>query len=271
MTRLTDFFARLKSEGRSGLACYFTAGDPDFSSCLALLRGLAEAGADLIELGLPFSDPVADGEAIQAAHLRALASGQTVARTLQLVQALRETDARTPIVLMGYLNPVMQYRETFFREAAEAGVDGLILVDLPAEHAEPWSQAADAKGLALIRMSAPTSSDERLKTILPGAKGFLYHVSLNGTTGAASCAPEEVGKALARIRAVSPLPIAVGFGVRSQEQVRALAGVAELIVVGSHLVDTLARHGCAAALAEVRKLAAPLRESNRLATDGDAR
>ncbi|WP_417069293.1 tryptophan synthase subunit alpha [Niveibacterium terrae] len=271
MKRLSDSFTRLESEGRSGLACYFTAGDPDFSSCLALLRGLCAAGADLIELGLPFSDPVADGEVIQAAHRRALASGQTVARTLRLVQALRETDATTPVVLMGYLNPVFQYGESFFAEAAAAGADGLILVDLPPEHAEPWSRAADAAGLALIRMSAPTSSDERLMTILPGAKGFLYHVSLNGTTGAASCAPEEVGKALARIRAQSPQPIAVGFGIRSAEQVKALNGVAEIIVVGSHLVAKLAKEGNAAALAEVRLLAAPLRASSRLAKNEGAR
>lgn len=271
MKRLSNTFARLRSEGRSGLACYFTAADPDYASSLALLRKLSEAGADLIELGLPFSDPVADGEEIQAAHIRALASGQTVAKTLDLVRALRETDATTPLVLMGYLNPIFQYGEAFFAEAAAAGVDGLIVVDQPPEHAEPWSRAADAEGLALIRMSAPTSSDERLREILPGAKGFLYHVSLNGTTGAASYAPAEVGKALARIRAQSPLPVAVGFGVRSPEQVKALNGIAEIIVVGSHLVAKLAREGSAAALAEVRTLAAPLRESNRLATDGGAR
>lgn len=260
MERLQTLFSRLKDEGRSGLACYFTAGDPDFATCLALLGGLAEAGADLIELGLPFSDPVADGEAIQAAHIRALASGQTVARTLELVRTLRATDETTPLVLMGYLNPVFRYGETFFTDAAAAGVDGLILVDLPLEHRARWDKAARAAGLALIRMSAPTTPDDRLAALLDGAQGFLYHVSLNGTTGAARCAPDAVRGALTRIHAQSPLPVAVGFGIRSPEQVGELAGAAELIVVGSHLVDTLARSGHAATLNEVRKLAAPLRE-----------
>ena len=260
MNRIDQTLARLKTEGRSGLATYFTAGDPDFATSLKLLRGLAQAGADLIELGLPFSDPVADGPTIQAAHIRARAAGQTAARTLELVAALRETDAATPVVLMGYLNPVMQYGiERFMNDAAEAGVDGLLLVDLPVEHASPYEDAAETAGLHLIRMTAPTSDDARLAEVLKDARGFIYHVTLTGTTGAASATAADVEAAIARLRRHSPLPIAAGFGIRSAAQVRALAGTAELIVVGSRLVEVLAAQGAEAALEEVGILGAALK------------
>lgn len=260
MNRIDQTLARLKAEGRSGLATYFTAGDPDFETSLKLLRGLGKAGADLIELGLPFSDPVADGPTIQAAHIRARQAGQTAARTLELVAALRETDAATPLVLMGYLNPVMQYGiERFINEAAEAGVDGLLLVDLPIEHAAPFEAAAETVGLHLIRMTAPTSDDARLARILDGARGFVYHVTLTGTTGAASASAEKVGEALERLRRQGQAPVAAGFGIRTPEQVRALAGTAELIVVGSRLVEVLAAQGAEVALEEVGRLGAALK------------
>jgi tryptophan synthase alpha chain len=260
MNRLDTTLARLRTAGRSGLACYFTAGDPDFPTSLELLRSLAAAGADLIELGLPFSDPVADGPAIQAAHLRARAAGQTAERTLALVAELRQTDPATPVVLMGYLNPVMQYGcERFMADAARLGVDGLLLVDLPIEHAAPYKETASAAGLHLISMTAPTSDDARLDRVLHGASGFVYHVALNGTTGARRCAPDDVAPTVARLRRHTALPIAVGFGIRDAGQVRALAGIADILVVGSQLVDTLAQRGTATALDEVRRYAQAIR------------
>jgi tryptophan synthase alpha chain len=258
MNRLDVTLARLRAEQRSALATYFTAGDPDFERCLQLLRGLGAAGADVIELGLPFSDPVADGSVIQGAHLRALAGGQTAARTLELVARLRETDATTPVVLMGYFNPVLQYGpERFLRDAAQAGVDALLLVDLTVEHAAPYVGAAREAGVHLIRMTAPTSDEARLRTVLADASGFVYHVSLNGTTGAAGAAP-DADAALARVRRFTDLPLALGFGIRDEAQIRALAGTVELIVVGSRLVEMLASDGVDATLAQVSAFARAL-------------
>lgn len=249
----------LAHASHSKLATYFVAGDPDFDTSLTLLRGLATAGADLIELGLPFSDPVADGPAIQAAQIRARAAGQTVARTLELVRRLRETDAATPLVLMGYVNPVMQYDAArFMRDAAQAGADGLILVDLPLEYAAPWRKMGQASGLHLIAMSAPTTDSARLQSLADVATGFIYHVTVAGTTGAAACVPEVVAHDLARLRAHTPLPVAAGFGIRAPAQVGALAGVADLIVVGSSLVETLAAEGVEAVLAKVAGLRAAI-------------
>lgn len=260
MNRLDTRLAELGRQQRSALVCYFTAGDPDFDACLDLLGGLADAGADVIELGMPFSDPVADGPVIQAAHLRALAAGQTVARTLAMVGRLRERDASTPLVLMGYLNPVMQYgAERFFADAAAAGVDALLLVDLPLEHEASYRALARGAGLHLIRMTAPTSDDARLAALLDNVDGFVYHVTLNGTTGAAAGSSDQVVDAVARVRRHTRLPVAAGFGIRSPEQVRALAGKVELIVVGSRLVEALADGGAPAALAAVRQLAGALR------------
>jgi tryptophan synthase alpha chain len=259
MNRLDTTLERLRQQQRSGLVCYFTAGDPDYAASLELLGGMAAAGTDIIELGMPFSDPVADGPSIQAAHLRALAGGQTVARTIELVRALRERDARTPVVLMGYFNPVMQYGEArFLQDAHEAGVDALILVDLPLEHDAPFRTAATAVGIHLIRMTAPTSDDARLAKLLAAASGFVYHVALNGTTGAASSEANTIVAAIERVRRHTALPVAAGFGIRTAAQVAELAGRVDLIVVGSRLVEVLQQGGVAAALAEIRLLAQAL-------------
>ena len=255
MNRLDSTLQRLRQQQRSGLACYFTAGDPDYARSLELLRSLASAGADVIELGLPFSDSVADGPAIQQAHLRALAAGQTVARTLQLVAELRSSDATTPVVLMGYLNPVMQYGPDFMAAAAQAGVDGLLLVDLPMEHAAPWQTAAERAGLHLIRMTAPTSDDARLQQVLADASGMVYHVTVTGTTGQKSAVAADIAKDLARLRRHTDLPLAAGFGIRTPEQARALAAHADLVVVGSRLVEVLNTDGMDGALQAIRELA----------------
>lgn len=256
MNRLDSTLASLKAQKQAALACYFTAGDPGFETSLELLRGLRTAGTDIIELGFPFSDPVADGPVIQAAHLRARAAGQTLARTLELVAALRQTDPHTPVVLMGYLNPVVQYGvERFMPDAAKAGVDGLLLVDLPLEHAAPAKQAARAAGLHLLSMSAPTSDDQRLEQTLADASGFVYHVALNGITGSAQSLPLEVAQAITRLRRHTQLPLAVGFGIRDAAQAHAMAEVADIVVVGSALVDTLAQQGVAATLQQVHSLA----------------
>jgi tryptophan synthase alpha chain len=256
MNRLDTTLAALKEKCSSALACYFTAGDPDFDSCLALLRCLGAAGTDIIELGIPFSDPVADGPVIQAAHLRARAAGQTLARTLELVSALRQTDQNTPVVLMGYLNPVLQYGiERFMTDASGAGVDALLLVDLPLEHATEVRPAARAAGIHIISMTAPTSDDARLAQLLKDASGFVYHVSLNGITGAAQSVAQEVGEALARVHRHTGIPVAVGFGIRTCAQASLMAQTADIVVVGSALVDTLSRDGIKAALAQVAELA----------------
>ncbi|WP_028533954.1 tryptophan synthase subunit alpha [Paludibacterium yongneupense] len=260
MNRLDQTLARLRGEKRSALATYFTAGDPDFDTSLRLLQGLAAAGADVIELGMPFSDPVADGVVIQAAHLRALAGGQTVRRTLELVARLRETDDVTPVVLMGYFNPVLQYGvERFLGDARRAGVDALLLVDLTVEPAAPYVAAAQETGIHLIRMTAPTTDEARLSTVLDGASGFVYHVSLTGTTGAARSAAAVPLQALARLRRHTDLPLALGFGIREASQIAALAGAVDLIVVGSRLVETLAASGVDGALQQVRDFAHVLR------------
>lgn len=255
MSRLDRMFAALRESSRSGLACYFTAGDPSYAASLSLLRQLGAAGADLIELGLPFSDPVADGPVIQEAHLRARTAGQTVALTLRLVRELRGSDDDTPVVLMGYINPLLCYGiEAFMAEAASAGVDALLLVDLPLEHAVPVAVAARAQGIALIRMTAPTSDDGRLEVLLAGAEGFVYHVALTGITGAAQGLAADIVADLARVRRHTVLPLAVGFGIRTPAQAVAMAGAADLVVVGSALVETLAAQGATAVLQQVREL-----------------
>lgn len=256
MNRITTRLQSLRQSGRGGLITYVTAGDPDDTRSLALLSQLGDAGADLIELGMPFSDPVADGPVIQAAHLRALSAGQTLARTLTLVARLRQRDETTPVILMGYLNPVLQYGlDRCMADAAAAGVDGLLLVDLPFEHAADYRQAARQQGLQLISMTAPTSDDARLAKLLPQAEGFVYHVSLNGITGGTSAATDTVIDTLARLRRHTSLPLALGFGLREPAQLHALRQHADLLVVGTLIVETLEQHGVAAALAKVRGLA----------------
>ncbi|ASC65788.1 tryptophan synthase subunit alpha [Achromobacter denitrificans] len=260
MTRLDHTLMALRQAGRSGLVTYFAAGDPDPAACLALLRGLPAAGADVIELGMPFSDPVADGPVLQQANARALAGGQTLKRTLALLREFRDSGWETPVVLMGYLNPLLRYGvEAFMADAAAAGADGLIVIDLPIEHADDIGRAARARGIHLIRMSAPTSEDARLAEVLRDASGFVYHIMLAGTTGASLPDEHRIARDLERLRAHTRLPVAAGFGVRSPEEARRVGRHADLVVVGSRLAEALAERGVAGALDEVRGLAAALR------------
>jgi tryptophan synthase alpha chain len=257
MSRISARFAELKKANRSAFVPFITAGDPDFETALALLNELPKVGADLIELGIPFSDPMADGPAIQRAALRALAAGMTLQGTLQLARRLRETDATTPLVLMGYLNPMLSYGlPAFAKDAAAAGVDGVIVVDCPPEEAEPVLAAFEPAGLALIRLATPTTDDARLPTVVRRTSGFVYYVSVAGVTGVKAADAEAVAPAVARVRAASGLPVAVGFGIRSAEQAAAVARVADAAVVGTALVDA-----CAAAVAQNRDPVAKVLET----------
>lgn len=239
-TRLDRRFAALKAEGRAALVCFITAGDPDLETSKAILKGLPKAGADIIELGMPFSDPMADGPAIQASSLRALKAGQTMRQTLDLVRDFRKTDPDTPIVLMGYYNPIYVFPgDAFLDDAAAAGVDGLIVVDLPPEADDELCLPAVERGLNFIRLTTPTTDDKRLKTVLKNTSGFLYYVSITGITGAASANPDDVQLQVARIKRATTLPVAVGFGVRTPEQVRDMAKIADAVVVGSTLVRAI--------------------------------
>jgi tryptophan synthase alpha chain len=240
-TRIARRFASLKSQGRAGLITYLSCGDPDAESFARILAALPKAGADLIEVGVPFSDPMADGPAIQAAGLRALKAGMTLPRTLEIVRAFRQADAETPIVLMGYYNPIYRYgAERFCADAKSAGVDGLITVDLPPEEDEELHAPARAAGIDLVSLTAPTSDDERLPVVLRRATGFVYHVSIAGITGTKSANVADVAKAVARIRRHTPLPVAVGFGIKTPEQAAEVARVADAAVVGTALVQRVA-------------------------------
>ncbi|VFR19116.1 Tryptophan synthase alpha chain [plant metagenome] len=262
--RLQTVTDALRGAGRSGLAAYFTAGDPCHDSCLSLLQRLPAAGADVIELGIPFSDPLADGPVLQRANARALRGGQTLRRTLALVRAFRQGDDATPLVLMGYLNPVLRHGvPEFLAEAARAGVDGLILVDLPTEHAETIDAHARKHGIAMIRMSAPTTPDTRLDAIARQASGFIYHIMLAGTTGAALPPEAAIVESLQRIRARTLLPVVAGFGVRTPAQAQAVGRHADLVAVGSRLVEELEHNGVEAALHQVRLLSQALRAGTR--------
>ncbi len=242
MTRIDRRFAALKQEGRGGLVTFITAGDPDYDTSLALLKALPAAGADIIELGMPFSDPMADGPAIQASSQRALKAGQTMKKTLAMVKAFREQDKTTPIVLMGYYNPIYVYpAAAFLKDAATAGVDGLIVVDLPPEEDEELRPAAREAGLNFIRLATPTTDAKRLPAVLANSSGFVYYVSIAGITGTAAPDAAKVGAHVARIKAQTDLPIAVGFGVRTKEQVKSLARTADAVVVGSALVSAVAQ------------------------------
>lgn len=239
--RIDARFAKLKAEGRAGFVPYVMAGDPSWDGALAILRGLPAAGADLIELGLAFSDPMAEGPTIQKAALRGLEAGMTMARTLDLVRAFRTGDADTPMVLMGYLNPVESYGyEAFARDAAEAGVDGLIMVDCPPEEAAPLVAALDAVNVSLIRLATPTSDDARLQVIARGTSGFIYYVSVAGVTGVKEAQADAVAPAVARVRKAAGLPVAVGFGVRTPERAAEIARVSDAVVAGSVFVDEVA-------------------------------
>ena len=236
-------FAELRRAGRSGLVTFLTAGDPDFETSLAILEGLPAAGADLIELGMPFTDPVADGPTIQAASLRALAAGASMRTTLELVRRFRATEVATPMVLMGYFNPIHAYGPARFAEdAGAAGVDGLIIVDLPPEEDREFGALVRAQGIHIVRLATPTTDEARLARVLDGAGGFLYYVSITGITGAAAPDLAAVEAAAGRIRKHTELPLAVGFGIRSPEQARAIAGIADAAVIGTSLVGRLAEH-----------------------------
>jgi tryptophan synthase alpha chain len=239
--RISRRFAALAAAGRGGLVAFVTAGDPDLDASLALLRGLPAAGADLIELGMPFTDPMADGPAIQASSLRALQAGMTLRKTLGLVRAFREADGETPIVLMGYYNPIYSYGvDAFLSDARSARVDGLIVVDLPPEEDEELCLPALAAGLNFIRLATPTTDDRRLPAVLRHTSGFVYYVSITGITGTRSAAEAEVGRAVARLKRHTDLPVAVGFGIKTAAQAAAVARVADAAVVGSALVSRIA-------------------------------
>jgi len=239
-TRIERRFAALKKEGRAALVTFTMAGDSDYETSLAIARALPKAGADVIELGMPFTDPMADGPAIQAAGLRALKSGQRMTKTLALVREFRKEDDQTPIVLMGYYNPIYVYgSDRFLADAKAAGVDGLIVVDLPPEEDEELCLPALKAGLNFIRLATPTTDDKRLPAVLTNTSGFVYYVSVTGITGAAAPDTTKATAAVARIRRHTRLPVVVGFGVRTAEQARAIAEGADGVVVGSALVDAL--------------------------------
>jgi tryptophan synthase alpha chain len=240
MSRIAAKFAELKQQGRGALIPFLEAWDPDQPTSMALLRGMPGAGADLIEIGMPFTDPMADGPIIQAAGKRALAAGVKVRHVLTMVRDFRQDDTTTPIVLMGYLNPLLSYGpEKFCADAATAGVDGLIIVDLPTEEADLLLPFCAKNDLDFIRLVAPTTDDARLPQVLNGSSGFVYYVSITGITGTRSASADDLTQAIPRIRRVTDLPIAIGFGVRTPEQAASASRIADGAVVASALIDTL--------------------------------
>ena len=257
MTRIEETFARLAARKRKAFVAFVMAGDPDPETSLAVIRGLPEAGVDVIEIGMPFTDPMADGPAIQRAGQRALDGGQTMDRTLAMVRDFRAGDATTPVVLMGYYNPIYSRGvPRFVAEAKDAGVDGLIVVDLPPEEDDELCLPAQAAGLNFIRLATPTTDDRRLPKVLQNTSGFVYYVSITGITGSAQASAADVGPEVARIRAQADLPVCVGFGIRTPETAGAIARVADGAVVGSAIVERLAAgESPAEVLAFVRGLA----------------
>jgi len=239
--RLALRFAKIKQERRAGLVTFITAGDPDVETAARILRGLPQAGADIIELGMPFSDPMADGPAIQAASQRALGAGMTLRTTLAMVRVFRREDRDTPLILMGYYNPIHRYgNQRFIDDALEAGVDGLIIVDLPPEEDDELCHPCLTAGLHWIRLTTPTSDAARIKRVLQHASGFVYYVAIAGITGTSSAALEEVEAAVAELRKQTALPIAVGFGIKTAEQAADIARIADAVVVGSALIGRIA-------------------------------
>ena len=239
--RIAACFAALAKAGRKGLITFITAGDPDAATSLALLNGLPRAGADIIELGMPFTDPMADGPAIQAAGLRALKAGMTLRKTLDLVTAFRRGNDETPLILMGYFNPILSYGvPRFLADAKAAGVDGLIIVDLPPEEDGELCLPARAAGLNFIRLATPTTDDARLPAVLRHGSGFVYYVSIAGITGTSAASAGDVASAVARLKRHTDMPVAVGFGIRTPEQAAAVAAVADAVVVGSAIVECIA-------------------------------
>ena len=239
--RMDARFAKLKAEGRPGLVTFIMGGDPDYDTSLSILKRLPAAGADVIELGMPFSDPMADGPAIQAAGLRALRAGQTLAKTLAMVAEFRQSDTETPLVLMGYYNPIYIYGvERFLADAKQAGVDGLIIVDLPPEMDDELCLPALAADINFIRLATPTTDDKRLPTVLANTSGFVYYVSMTGITGANITNTQAVGDAVNRIKAHTDLPVCVGFGVKTAEQAKTIGRDADGVVVGTAIVQAVA-------------------------------
>lgn len=240
MTRIDAKFAELKAAGKKAFVAYVMAGDPDLETSIEIVKGLPKAGVDIIELGLPFTDPMADGSTIQLAGQRALDGGMTLNKTLDVARALRETDQTTPIVLMGYYNPIYSHGvDKFLVDAKEAGIDGLIIVDLPPEEDSELCIPAQAAGINFIRLATPTTDDKRLPKVLQNTSGFVYYVSVTGITGAAAAVAGEVGPEVARIKAKTDLPIIVGFGIRTPEASRDIAAIADGAVVGSAIVGKI--------------------------------
>lgn len=240
MTRIDDTFARLKADGKKAFVSYIMAGDPDVETSLAVMKGLPGAGVDIIELGMPFTDPMADGPTIQLAGQRALEGGQTLERTLQMVRDFRAENSTTPIVLMGYYNPIYSRGvDRFLADAKAAGIDGLIVVDLPPEEDDELCLPASAAGMNFIRLATPTTDAKRLPKVLQNTSGFVYYVSITGITGAAAAQAADVAPEVARIKASTDLPVIVGFGIRTPETAKAIAGVADGCVVGSAIVKMI--------------------------------
>lgn len=240
-TRMDTRFAKLKAEGRPALVTYFMGGDPDYETSLGIMKALPEAGADVIELGMPFSDPMADGPTIQLAGQRALKGGQTLAKTLDLARDFRKSDNDTPIVMMGYYNPIYIYGvDKFVDDAIEAGIDGLIIVDLPPEMDDELCIPALAKGINFIRLTTPTTDEKRLPKVLSNTSGFVYYVSMNGITGSALPDPSLISGAVARIKGHTDLPVCVGFGVKTADHAKAIGAAADGVVVGTAIVAQVA-------------------------------
>lgn len=240
MTRIDDTFARLKAQNKKAFVAYIMAGDPDLETSLAVMQGLPAAGVDIIELGMPFTDPMADGPTIQLAGQRALESGMTLQKTLDMVAAFRKTDAMTPIVMMGYYNPIYSRGvDAFVRDAKAIGIDGLIVVDLPPEEDSELCLPAQAAGLNFIRLATPTTDAKRLPTVLQNTSGFVYYVSITGITGAAAPRGEDVAPEVARIKAATDLPVIVGFGITTPEAAEEIASIADGCVVGSAIIKDI--------------------------------
>lgn len=240
MSRIADCFIKLKEKKQTALVTFITAGDPNYQTSLTLLQQLPDAGADIIELGMPFTDPMADGPTIQKASLRALKNGQNLLKTLEMVTTFRQSNHHTPIVLMGYFNPIHHFgAERFTQAAKQAGVDGLIIVDLPAEHDADLCVHAQNEGIDFIRLTTPTTDDQRLPRVLSNSSGFVYYVSVAGITGTGSATNEQVSEAIKRLHRHTSLPICVGFGIKTTEQARNIAKLADGVVVGSAFVNLI--------------------------------
>ncbi len=242
MTRIDAKFAALRAEGRKAFVAYVMAGDPDYATSLEIVKGLPGAGVDIIELGMPFTDPMADGPTIQLAGQRALEGGQTLQRTLDMATEFRKGDKTTPIVMMGYYNPIYSRGvDRFLADARDAGIDGLIVVDLPPEEDDELCIPAQKAGLNFIRLATPTTDDRRLPKVLQNTSGFVYYVSITGITGAADAQAADVGPEVARIKAQTDLPVIVGFGIKTPEASKAIAGIADGAVVGSAIVEKIGK------------------------------